>query len=345
MNFTRNKAELLAAHLREALEQGKLQEPLPGTETWSRRLGVARMTLTRALRILSIEGLVSIHPRGTRIIQARRTPRPAREPIVRLLFETREYHGVSSLTWVTALAERFREGGIRFRIEPANEARMRLIAAQPPRPHEIFLLLSLNPCLQQCFDQARHAAIIIGEPAPGVQLPSDGVDIESSVVHAVHYLHRQKIDALHLLIGPLSAPGLAKANAAFSAACHQWRGKAVSFQTVVMPLKSPEAASAANRYARSLLPGSRTGLILLGPVQPPLIMMTLLYHGIRIPQEAIPLAILPPHPDAMLQPEIPVYRMNDQRYARRMLGMITHYFKTGDLIPPAQPFLLNQTLP
>jgi hypothetical protein len=57
-------------------------------------------------------------------------------------------------------------------LERYTDARLRAIAERGERANEMFLPLSVPPLHQQLFTRLPHSTLLLGMPAPKLQLPS-----------------------------------------------------------------------------------------------------------------------------------------------------------------------------
>ncbi len=222
MRFLRSTAELLAEHLRDAIESGELAEPLPGIRPWSQQLGVSRDSLARALRVLQRGGLITVHRNGVRLNPVRQRPPAGRGPrLVRVI-----YHGFPSLhedlDWIESLSESLHRHEVQLTLERCNAKRLRALTHAPTNRNELLILSALPETYQRLLVDRRMAALLIGLPSAQAPLPFITVDQEPAVRHATQRLLRQGFGELDLLNFRFPSAGTARVAAAFAAACREW---------------------------------------------------------------------------------------------------------------------------
>jgi len=194
MNYLRSTAELLAEHLRAAIERGELVEPLPSIHDWSSKLGVSHGTLEGAIQILKREGVIRTRPRkGIYIARPASSRRRLRQPpTARWIF--------CGLTWkkspnipeiLGTVTQKLSEHGIHVSIEMLNDTRLRALHGKGEVSHEMLVLASFPREHQRLFSNFRRSALLLGAPASGVELPYVFID---GVVDAAGF-HRHRTSA------------------------------------------------------------------------------------------------------------------------------------------------------
>src|SRR5688572_11109358 len=130
MQFLRSTAELLAEHLRGAIERGELVEPLPCIHDWSARLGVSHGTLETALKILKREGLIRTRPRkGVYIARPAGTHRRLQHPpTIRWIYCGRKLKHASNVPEIVGwVMQNLTEHDIRVSLETLDDARLKAL--------------------------------------------------------------------------------------------------------------------------------------------------------------------------------------------------------------------------
>ncbi len=329
----RSKAHQLAEYLRNRLRDRQLASPLPGMRAWSQQLGVSRRTLEATVRILQREGWLIVTARGIRpsptppatAAGRARTPRRVRwlleSTYRRQLFN---YHALFSL-----LQARLRLQDIELSWETCPPARLRIIARQPAAAHELFLLASLPPALQQLFAASGKPALILGEAAPGVTLPFINADLAGIVRHATFRLLRAGCTHLLMVHIASAAAGIRSAEAAFHTAARGWTHSTVTSRILTTTLDHASLQAMLRRLTASVQ--GHTGILVLAPVPVGLVMTTLLQNGVAVPAQA-KLAALMHHDEAVqLQPPPVHYPWPMTALLRQINAAATQFFATGRL--------------
>lgn len=339
-----SKPMQLADYLRQSIRHGKLVEPLPGMREWSRQLGVSRRTLHAAVQILQGEHLIAMHQRGARLHPHppdRHAGMPAATRRVRWLNHGTYRHLLHSHRHTfDLLHERLRLRGIELKSEICTPVRLREIARLKPVPNEMLLLGSLPANYQRLFAATARPVLVLGEVAPGLELPFVNCDQVGAVRHATHRLLRQGCTQLRLVHLKSTAPGMRSARESFRHACANWAQGAVPGQTIATELDLTSLLGAMQRVTAHIK--QRTGIIVLSPVPIAMVITALLQHGIAVPGRAEVVALLHSPEAVRLYPPPPVYPWPMTAIVREITRAAERFFATGLL--PAGGKLLTAEL-
>lgn len=328
----RSKAHQLAGFLREAIHAGRLATPLPGMRSWSQALGVSRRTLHDALKELRAEGLIDIHARGARLTPARKQTgrvRPAVQRIRWLIENTYRRHLHNYHETFSLLQQRLGPRGIELSWESCPAARLRAIARAPARDGELFLLASLPPAVQQVFAAAGKPAIVLGETAPGLELPFINADLAGSVRHATHRFLREGRRQVILVHVKAESVGLRRARLAFDEAGAGWKPHPVHARVITATLDRPSLLNAMQRLAAGIT--APAGIIVVAPVPVGLVVTALQQRGIALPERAEIAALMHAPEAVQLMPPPLYYRWPIDGLAREICRATERYFASGAL--------------
>ncbi len=330
MDFLRNKAEHLAAHLREAIAHGEMHNPLPSLRQWSSALSVSTSTLQAALAILKHEGLLTSRPRSGYVLSQKRAKPQAAALVVRWIWHDPGHGGQPpSPEILTHLGQKLAAQGIGLRVERCDASRIRAVSRTGALPHELLVLSTLSLSQQRLFSKLGNA-ILAGLPHSGTPLPYVSSDVFPAIRHAALKLRRAGYDTIDLLniVGRRLPESFQRTEQEYEAICQNTHPP-IQGRTLWIP-SAPEAQV---QVFRRMIPklSSRHGLIINAPVRPSLIMMVLAYHGIRIPEQValLPVNILPSH--VAVYPPISYYPFPVERVCSALARAAGHYFKTGRL--------------
>lgn len=326
-----SKPAQLAEYLHTAISDGTLAEPLPGMRIWSRQLGVSRRTLHTALQTLQREGLLKMHARGARLTTAPASAQPEAGPRrVRWLIDGTYRHLLHNHhRTFDLLHERLRLRGIELKSEICTPVRLREIARQKAATNELLLLGSLPPAYQKLFASASRAALVLGEVAPGLDLPFVNTDQAGIVRHATFHLLRQGCTQLKLVHVKSAAIGIKSARAAFQQACREWEKTAVTHQLIATELDLPSLLNAMRRVTAHCQ--KHTGVLVLSPVPIAMVVTALLQKGIAVPAQAEVIALLHSVDAVHLCPPPPTYTWPMQAVVKEVTRAAETYFTTGSL--------------
>jgi hypothetical protein len=328
-----SKPMQLADYLRQSILQSTLVEPLPGMREWSRQLGVSRRTLHAAVQILQGEQLIAMHQRGARLHPHppdRHAVMPAATRRVRWLNHGTFRHLLHSHRHTfDRLHECLRLRGIELKSEICTPVRLREIARLKPVPNELLLLGSLPANYQRLFAATARPMLVLGEVAPGLELPFVNCDQVGAVRHATHRLLRQGCTQLRLVHLKSTAPGMRSALASFRHACAHWAQGAVPGQTIATEVDLTALLDAMKRVTAHIK--QRTGIIVLSPVPIAMVITALLQHGIAVPGRAEVVALLHSPEAVRLYPPPPVYPWPMSAIVREITRAAERFFATGQL--------------
>lgn len=343
VEFLRSKAEHLADHLRAAIASGKLVEPLPNLRDWSANLGVSHGTLEAALRILKREGIVRSRPRrGIHIVRRIPSRTPLQEPpFVRLI----EGHNVKMkdvptiLQVLGSIALRLSAHGIRLGIEIYNDERLKTLHQQGERPNELLLFRALPRRYQEMFSDFQRSVLLLGEPAPGIQLPFISIDVLSSIRHATFLLARRGFERISLVINESSRQPIDEEFSRMCAAApHPVRGEVV---------RLPDELYAQNLAAQKLAARvtARQGLIVISPIHAGLLMMTVAGRGWKLGEE-VEVIQMNAMPQEIRTHPIPIhYPTPLEPLSKAICQAAIRYFEQGTLPPLRKMLSLEMVSP
>ena len=345
VKFLRSRAEQLADYLRGCISRGELVEPMPGTRTWSQRLGVSRSTLDQALRLLRHEGLIDVRAnRGITLIGPSATEGAHRTLVrsVRIIYYGRDFPEMQKdLPWMLELAERLHANGVQLALEKCTEARLKAYARAGVNPAELLILISLPARFQALFAQSPHEVLLMGEPAAGVDRPFVTSDWEGALRHGARWLLRQGYDRLTLILPRARAPGLQQARAVFEQECADWTRQTVRANVVELPLELTAMVQAAGRFARTVR--DRRGILVTDNIPPGLVMTALAAHGVRIPRQAELVALVTSIEPLKVFPLPTHYRFSERLLTQTLTAAVLHYFETGTVPALAKRLPMEMT--
>jgi|GEM_PF-748761 len=333
-----SKPHQLAEFLKQAIRDNTLTLPLPGVRLWSQQLGVSRRTLNAALHALQKEGWVTLHPRGTKLNPPPHQLKSKRQNAaqqVRWLTDTAHQKNPQNLHHTyDLLYERLKVRGITLKAESCTPARLREIARQPVASGELLLLGSLPPTYQRLFAATAKPALVLGEVAPGIALPSVNVDQSGAVRHATFRALRQGCSQVILVHINTTAPGMHSTRSAFTNACKEWTRSKVTAQFVTTHLDRTSLHNTMRRLATRIK--ERTGILVLSPVPISMVVTALLQHGVAVPKQAEVIALLHPESAVQLYPTPPAYLWPMKPLVRQITTACEQFFTTGTLPPDGE---------
>ncbi len=328
-----SKPHQLAEFLKQAIRDNTLTLPLPGVRLWSQQLGVSRRTLHTTLHALQKEGWVTLHPRGTRL----------NSPPIKI--KSKRQTAAKQVRWLTDAAhpknqpnlhhtfdllyQRLKVRGITLKAESCTPTRLREIARQPDTSGELFLLGSLSPTYQRLLAATTKPALVLGEVASGIELPSVNVDQSSAVRHATFRALRRDCSQVILVHMNTTAPGMRSTRSAFSIACKEWTRSKVTAQFITTHLDRTSLHQTMRRIATRIK--ARTGILVLSPVPISMVVTALLQHGIAVPKQAEVIALLHPENAVQLYPTPPAYLWPMKPVVRQITAACEQFFNSGTL--------------
>lgn len=328
-----SKPHQLAEFLKQAIRDNTLTLPLPGMRLWSQQLGVSRRTLNAALHALQKEGWVTLHPRGTRLNQPPiklKSKRQTAAKQVRWLTDAAHPKNQQNLHHTyDLLYERLKVRGITLKAESCTPTRLREIARQLDASGALLLLGSLSPTYQRLFAATARPALVLGEVAPGIELPSVNVDQANAVRHATFGVLREGCSRVILVHINTTAPGMRSTRSAFTNACNEWKRTTVTAEYVTTHLDRASLHSAMRRLATRIK--ERTGILVLSPVPISMVVTALLQHGVAVPKQAEVVALLHPDSAVQLYPPPPAYLWPMKTVVRQITAAVEQYFTNGTL--------------
>ncbi|HAP39402.1 MAG TPA: hypothetical protein DCQ94_06550 [Nitrospira sp.] len=321
-----SRAEQLADYLRAQWQRGALQEPLPGSRDWSRKLGVSRSTLDAALKLLAHEKWLEVTGRGVCLRRQQPDGSRRRRPAVKWLLEGTSQPVAHNYLAVAAMVQnRLRLKGIEVDWEVCSPGRIREIARHPVRDR-LHILASLRPAFQRLFNDAGQPALVLGEVAAGLNLPFINVDLSGAVRHAVFELLRTGCTRLELVHLATPAVGIAKAEQTFTTAVEGWTPRIPS-RILCTGLDRPSLLAVMRRLVASQT--QCLGCIVVAPVPVGMVVSVLLEHGLRLPQQVKVAAVFHAEDAVNLCPPLLHYPWPGPALAAKISAMAEAYFARG----------------
>lgn len=346
MKFPRSQSEHLTEYLRASIARGELPDPLPNTRAWSIQLGVSRPTLLKALKPLQREGLLSVQTRrGARLrkppaFHSRSSP-AARH--VRILYYGRDYPSLAhDLEMFLPLSEALHAESIHFSLERCSEARLRSISEGGERPNQMLMLLSLASPYQKFFAHWRHSVLLIGKPAPGMDLPFVRFDVTGTVRHATMALLQKGCSTVHLVINRGSATVISETIEMFRSMCETWGKQPVRANVVTVPLEVEMLVRSVHRFVSQLRTGQ--GVVVVRPV-PVAVLLTALRASALRAAAAIDVVTVSSNPDVVKScPSLSHYPYPLESFIKSLTRAALRYFQTG-VVPPLRKVLVTECVP
>ena len=344
-----NRAEQVAASIRDKILSRELTDPLPASRVWCRELDVGRPTLLAALKILEHAGLLRMTARGAKIARGRKKSKPdamakprslpvksqAVRPHwkARFLYYGRNYKEIQQGSkWFLALSWALQRHDIRLVLERCNAVRLTAVATNTASHDELCFLQSLPAPYQSLFVQHSKPAVIVGYAGPDIALPYLTTDLSSSTRHAALRLLRRGFRRLVLINLAAREEGVTRSIESFQSACADWPHQPVSTEVVRVWNDLESQRNAIRRLAaRTKEP---CGFIIFSPVSVGMLVSALLERGISIPKEAEIVALEYTHGEISFSAPVTLYEFPAQRFAKAISTICLHYFETGAL-PPA----------
>ncbi len=330
MNFSRYKSEYVADHLREAIRQGDLHEPLPSVRTWSGALGVSTGTLQSALKILKREGWIGSRPNKGFYLIGNPPRMPSRSPIVHWLWhDPRGRSTPPPAEILISISQKLAVHGIGFQIERCDETRLKAIHSAGPDPAAILLFANIGLAYQKLFQELNNA-LMIGLPFPGIRLPYISSDVFPVFRHAVNLLLRRGCERVELLniIGRRNPESFLRLKEEFQKIREQ-APRPFEGGVTWLPTELTEQCRAIQHLASRVR--GKQGLVLSSPILPGLLMMVLKDCGLKIPEQVEILPVNCTPSQMVVYPRLNHYPYPIEQIAKTISNAAVHYFETGAL--------------
>ncbi len=334
MKFPRSRAEHLAEYLRGSIERGELSDPLPNSRAWSVKLGVSRPTLIAALHELQRQGYVSIRARGgvtLRSLPRKSATAPANlQRVVRILYYGRDYPNVSpDLEMFFQFAEAVQPEGIHVRIEKCDDARLRAISEKGEQSNELIMLLSMPARHQELFAKWKRAALMIGKPAPGIDLPFIRFDVGTAIRHATLTLLQHGFTTINLVTNRSGAVAIQQSVEQFRATCAEWEHQPIQARVLWVPLQLEPLIMTFRRFVGHIR--EPQGIIVARSVHIGVILGVLMGGGIGIPNQVELCAVGTDPETANACPSVSHYPQPFGQFCKALSAATLRYFDTGTL--------------
>lgn len=341
-----NRAEQVAASIRDKILSRELTDPLPPSRVWCRELEVGRPTLLAALKILEHAGFLHMTARGAKIARSRKksktgsTAKPSPSPAknhaarphwkARFLYYGRNYKEIQQGSkWFLALSWALQRHDIRLALERCNAVRLTAVATNKASHEELCFLQSLPAPYQSLFVQHGKPAVIVGYAGQDVALPYVTPDLSNSTRHAVLRLLRRGFRRLVIINLAAREEGVTRSIDSFLTACADWPHQPVSAEVVRVWNDLESQRSVIRRLAaRTKKP---CGFIIFSPVSVGMLITALLERGISIPKEAEIVALEYTHGEISFSAPVTLYEFPAQRFAKTISSICLHYFESGEL--------------
>jgi hypothetical protein len=336
MAFLQSRTEQVADHLRACIARGELISPLPNTREWSRRLGVGRSTLEKALRLLERDGLLETKARkGIYLAPAAEKVEASshRRRTVRWLWHQRNLTAPGAFVESFYLAaERLEGSGIHFSFESCSTERLKTIHDAGQKDHELLLLTNFNRDLQALFSDFDRSALLIGMPEPGIDLPFQSIDVLSAMRHAVNSVARRGYTTATLFIHAYNSHAM---DGPFEEMCAK-APMPIQAEIIRLSLGLEEQVRVISDYAAKLQ--GRRALIALYPVSVSLLTTACLKFGISLPQQVQIVALNADAAAISLIPFPLYYPYPTERVARALCRTALRFFEEG-LVSPRERWI------
>lgn len=183
----------------ESIRRGDYADTLPGERVLAVRLAVSRPTLRRAMAALASQGWIAqAQGKPTRILRREEPPESRGRTGCAILLSSHPLGGLSAGTMRTydllgrALAKTGYELG--FDDCPAFRQKLfehRLRETLRAGPADVRVLHQAPEPVQHWFAKENIPCIVMGTPAPGVDLPGIDSDFSPAAAHALAWLRRE----------------------------------------------------------------------------------------------------------------------------------------------------------
>jgi DNA-binding LacI/PurR family transcriptional regulator len=182
-------AELAAAQIRRAIQDGQWSQTLPGGRELSRIIGVSRPTVHQALAILEAQGLVRGRTKAARVVRPGRLPSGSRARKVVFLspYRAGELDGMTARLGLMVAAEMAARG---HHLEHVRLARASEVVGERTidslrRTHNpaCWILYRCSPALQGLLHRRGEPCVVLGNTPPELRLPGVDVDYAAAARH------------------------------------------------------------------------------------------------------------------------------------------------------------------
>ncbi len=328
MNFSRNKAERVADHLRTAIRQRDLTDPLPSIRAWSVALGISPSTLQGALAILKDEGwLAAQSKKGYRLTQGSLRTRGHAQVVRWLWHDPRSRSSPPPSEILIECSQRLAACDIHFQFERCDEARLRAIHAAGSHRDEVLVFSNIGATIQRLFASHRNV-LMVGDPASGIALPHVSCDIFPIFRHAAYRLLRHGCERVELLniIGRRHLVSFQILEDEFRK-IREEAPRPFQGGVTLVPTPHEEQCRTVRRMARRFT--GKQGLIVNAPLLPGLVVMALQDFGLKIPDDVEILPVNSTPGQLAVYPPLAHYPYPIQTMAKTICSTAYHYFKSG----------------
>lgn len=300
-------------------------------------LGVSSGTLQAALGILKQEGLIFSRPKKGVFLTLGPPRVRSHLPTVRWLWhDPRRRSSPPPPDLLIACSQQLAAYNIHFQFERCDEDRLKAICASGSHPDEVVVFSNIGVVFQRLF-QRNHNVIMVGDPAPGVSLPSITCDVFPVFRHAAYRLLRHGCERIEFLniIGRRHPEAFRILEEEFQKirkeAPHPFQGG-----VTLLPTQQDEQCQAIRRLAKRF--SGKQGLIVNAPLLPGILAMVLMDLGFRIPDEVEILPVNCTPGQLQVYPPMAHYPYPVQAVIKAICKTADLYFKTG------KPIALNKSI-
>lgn len=318
--------------LREGIRSGHWQKHLPGERELCERLEVSRRTLRAALEELQRNGWLDVSQRQRRSIRTKRaTHRASAEKKVIAVLSPWPFLALPmSMTFVMdALRDKagyvveYHLNRACFSAHPARA----LAKLVDDYPAAVWLVFGSKEPMQRWFIDRKLPCLVAGSCAPGIALPSVDIDYRTTCRHAGGVLWRKGHRRLALVQLQDAYGGDVDGEEGLSESLHGLPGAHLQ----VLRHDGTKAHLCALLDEAMHAPNPPTAYLVARPMYVLTVMMHLLRHGKRIPQD---IAVISRDDSTFLQftsPTVARYATNPTGLARRVLIAVRQLAETGTL--------------
>ncbi len=273
----------------EGIQNGHWQDHLPGERELCESLQVSRRTLRSALDDLQRKGWLEVSGRQRRRIIPRLPSQVAApsKKVVAILMPGSFLSLPSRITFVMdTLRIKLTAAGcvVQFHVNPAcYTASPGRVLAQfvAEHPATVWLILSAQEPMQQWFSRQPFSCLILGSCAPGINLPSVDVDFHAACHHAGGLLWRKGHRHIGLVLRKGVYGGDIASEEGLRDALKEMPG--AHLHVLRHDNQAPSLCALLDEILRS--PKPPTAYLVGGATHVLTVMMHLMRHGRRIPQD------------------------------------------------------------